>query len=363
MNIRKDVCALARASILLLLCLFATTVTITAQQTTGDILGTVTDNSGAVVPGATITVENVATHESRTATTSASGDFVVNLLIPGNYSVSAAARGFQNFVVSSVMLSAGDRIRVNPQMAVGSASETITVESEGSVLKTDSSVLSTTITPQETQDLPLNGRNFVQLAQLSAGANEGPQSALTNGSELDDRRQSASISINGQSDVLNNVMMDGADNNERLIGTVAVRPSVEAISEMSVQSNTYTAEVGRTGGGIINVITKSGANQFHGSVFEFFRNDKLRRNLAERRSIAQTGGSLESIRGQPGRSHPQKQDILFRQLRGLSVHPGRRAQRLHSTHGLRRGKDFRLPGSGRLHRHRRPESHPDSRAG
>jgi hypothetical protein len=278
MNIRKDVCALARASILLLLCLFATTVTITAQQTTGDILGTVTDNSGAVVPGATITVENVATHESRTATTSASGDFVVNLLIPGNYSVSAAARGFQNFVVSSVMLSAGDRIRVNPQMAVGSASETITVESEGSVLKTDSSVLSTTITPQETQDLPLNGRNFVQLAQLSAGANEGPQSALTNGSELDDRRQSASISINGQSDVLNNVMMDGADNNERLIGTVAVRPSVEAISEMSVQSNTYTAEVGRTGGGIINVITKSGANQFHGSVFEFFRNDKFNAN-------------------------------------------------------------------------------------
>jgi hypothetical protein len=273
MKIRKGVCTLARVHILILFLLFAAVGTITAQQTTGDILGTVTDKSGAVVSEASITVENVATHESRTAVTSASGDFVVNLLIPGNYKVSATAAGFQKFVVSSVVLSAGDRIRVNPQMAVGNASETITVESVASVLKTDSSVISTTITPQQTQDLPLNGRNFVQLAQLSAGANEGPQSALTNGSELDDRRQSASISINGQSDVLNNQMMDGADNNERLIGTTAVRPSVEAISEMSVQSNTYTAEVGRTGGGIINVITKSGTNQFHGSLFEFFRND------------------------------------------------------------------------------------------
>jgi hypothetical protein len=270
--------ALARVSIVSILLLFAAIGIAGAQQTTGDILGTVTDKSGAVVSGASITVENVATHESRTAVTSASGDFVVNLLIPGNYKVSATAAGFQKFVVSSVVLSAGDRIRVNPQMAVGSANETVTVEAQESVLKTDSSVLSTTISPLQTQDLPLNGRNFVQLAQLSAGANEGPQSALTNGSELDDRRQSASISINGQSDVLNNVMMDGADNNERLIGTIAVRPSVEAIAEMSVQSNTYTAEVGRTGGGIINVITKSGTNQFHGSVFEYFRNDIFNAN-------------------------------------------------------------------------------------
>src|ERR1035441_5075534 len=237
MKIRKIMRALARVAIAAVLLMFAVIGTAPAQQKTGDILGTVTDKSGAVVSGASITVENVATHESRTVVTSASGDFVVNLLNPGNYKVSATAGGFEKFVVSSVVLSAGDRVRVNPQMAVGSANETITVESEASVLKTDSSVISTTITPQQTQDLPLNGRNFVQLAQLSAGANEGPQTALTNGSELDDRRQSASISINGQSDVLNNVMMDGADNNERLIGTTAVRPSVEAIAEMSVQSN------------------------------------------------------------------------------------------------------------------------------
>ena len=270
--------ALARAAIAAVLLMFAAIGTAPAQQTTGDILGTVMDTSGAVVAGAAITVENLATHETRTAVASDSGDYVVNLLIPGTYMVSASASGFQKFVVSSVALSAGDRIRVNAHMVVGKTTETVTVESEESVLKTDSSVLSTTISPQQTQDLPLNGRNFVQLAQLAAGANEGPQTALTNGSELDDRRQSASISINGQSDVLNNVMMDGADNNERLIGTIAVRPSVEAIAEMSVQSNTYTAEVGRTGGGIINVITKSGANQFHGSVFEYIRNDKFNAN-------------------------------------------------------------------------------------
>ena len=169
----------------------------------------------------------------------------------------------------------GDRSRVNVQLAIGATTETVTVDAQASELHTDSSVLSHTIDEKATQDLPLNGRNFVQLVQLAPGVNEGPPDSLTNGTKLDDRRQSASISVNGQSDVLNNEMIDGADNNERLIGTVAVRPSLEAIAEMNVQTNTYTAEVGRTGGGIVNIITKAGSNKFHGSAFEFFRNDIL----------------------------------------------------------------------------------------
>lgn len=273
MEIRKYMRALARAPIVALLLMSVALGTAAAQQTTGDILGTITDNTGAVVSGASITVTNTATSEKRTANSSDRGDYVVNLLNPGNYTVSITAPGFQKSVVSSVVLSAGDRARVNMQMTIGQASETVTVTAVESALKSDSSVLSTTISEQSTQDLPLNGRNFVQLVQLVAGANEGPPDSLTNGSKLDDRRQSASVSVNGQSDVLNNQMIDGADNNERLIGTVAVRPSVEAIGELSVQANTYTAEVGRTGGGIINIITKSGSNDFHGSVFEYFRND------------------------------------------------------------------------------------------
>ena len=244
-----------------------------AQQTTGDILGTVADESGAVVPDAIVTIVSLETHETHVVKSSGSGDFVVNLLNPGHYSVTAARSGFKTYMVPSIMLSAGDRVRVDPKLAIGTASETVTVEAQASELHTDSSVLSHTISDKQTQDLPLNGRNFVQLVQLAPGVNEGPPDSLTNGSKLDDRRQSASLSVNGQSDVLNNEMIDGADNNERLIGTVAVRPSLEAISEISVQTNTYTAEAGRTGGGIINIITKAGSNALHGSIFEFFRND------------------------------------------------------------------------------------------
>ena len=244
-----------------------------AQETTGDILGTVVDDTGAIVPDATVTVVSLQTHETHVVKSSGGGDFVVNLLNPGAYSVLATANGFKSFSVPSITLAAGDRTRVNVTLSIGSTTETVTVEAVASELHTDSSVLSHTIDEKQTQDLPLNGRNFVQLVQLAPGVNEGPPDSLTNGSKLDDRRQSASISVNGQSDILNNEMIDGADNNERLIGTVAVRPSLEAISEISVQTNTYTAEVGRTGGGIVNIITKSGSNQFHGSAFEFFRND------------------------------------------------------------------------------------------
>jgi Carboxypeptidase regulatory-like domain/TonB dependent receptor len=257
-----------------LICSLAT-ITAEAQQTTGDILGTVVDETGAVVPEASVTIVSLETHETHVVKSTSSGDFVANLLNPGTYSLTATAKGFKTFAVPSVTLSAGDRVRVNVNLAVGVTSETVTVEAQASELHTDSSVMSHTVDAKQVQDLPLNGRNFVQLVQLAPGVNEGPPDSLTNGSKLDDRRQSASMSVNGQSDVLNNEMIDGADNNERLIGTVAVRPSLEAISEISVQTNTYTAEVGRTGGGIINIITKSGSNQFHGSAFEFFRNNLL----------------------------------------------------------------------------------------
>ena len=251
---------------------------ISAQQTTGDILGTVTDSSGALLPGAQVTIENLGTHEVRKEAATSSGEYVVNLLQPGNYRVTVIVGGFQQFVVPSLALSAGDRTRVNAQLTVGSSTQTITVDAQPSALQTDSSVLSTTINEKATQNLPLNGRNFIQLVQVTPGVNEGPPNGVTNGSGFDDQRQSSSISVNGQSDVVNNEMIDGADNNERLIGTAAVRPPIDSIREISVQTNTYTAEVGRTGGGIINVITKSGSDQFHGDVFEFFRNDLLNAN-------------------------------------------------------------------------------------
>jgi hypothetical protein len=244
-----------------------------AQVTTGDILGTITDANGAAVVQANVVVENVGTHIQRAIQTSGSGDYAVTLLDPGVYSVKVSAPGFKTYTVSSVQLSAGDRARVNASLSLGQVSETVTVESQASALQTDSSVVSDTIGEKQAEELPLNGRNFIQLVQLTPGVNEGNQGGLVSGAELDDHRQSAEMSVNGQSDVLNDQMIDGADNNERLIGTVGVHPSVESIAEVQVQSSDYSADVSRTGGGVINIITKSGANTLHGSAFEYIRND------------------------------------------------------------------------------------------
>jgi hypothetical protein len=278
MKMKQRISVLLRAGMsCLAILLLALGVLCRAQLTTGDILGTVTDPTGAVIQGANVTVESLATHERRTAVTTGSGDYVVNLLLPGSYSITITAPGFMKYIAASVALAAGDRVRVNSVMAVGSAEQSVTVESAGSNLQTDSSNISSTISETATQDLPLNGRNFIQLVQLVPGANEGYPHNLASGA-VDDARQSSSISVNGQSEQMNNELLDGADNNERLIGTAAVRPSIDAIAEMNVQTNNYSADVGRTGGGVINVITRAGTNQFHGDVFEFFRNDILNAN-------------------------------------------------------------------------------------
>lgn len=126
------------------------------------------------------------------------------------------------------------------------------------------------------QDLPTNGRNFIQLAQdLVAGANSGDPNNIASGGKPDDRRQTSSISVNGQNIQSNDNLIDGLDNNERLIGVIGVRPSIDGIAELRVETNLYTADIGRTAGGVINIITKSGTNNFHGTAYEYIRNDAL----------------------------------------------------------------------------------------
>lgn len=246
-----------------------------SQQTTGDIVGTVTDGSGAAVPTATVTVTNLGTHDVRILPVSGAGDYVANLLNPGDYSITVTAPGFRTLTVARITLLAGDRARADAPLVIGSASETVEVTSISPALQTDDSSVTSTVGEQATQQLPLNGRNFITLTQTLPGANEGRVGGLNSGAQADDRRQTSSISVNGQGSVLNNQEIDGMDNNEKLIGTIGIRPSIEAISELRVQSGNYAAESGRAGGGVINVITKSGTNQFHGAVFEFLRNDKL----------------------------------------------------------------------------------------
>ena len=243
-----------------------------AQQTTADVVGTVTDNTGAVIPGASVSLTNLNTGETQTTLTTQSGDYVFTLLKPSEYSITIASKGFKTLKIPSFSLSTGDRAREDGHMEIGTAAQTIEVMGQPPALDTDSSVLSSTVTATAVQNLPLSGRNFVNLVYLTPGVNSGLSAAPSSGTRPDDRRQPAVVSANGQTDLINNEMIDGMDNNERMIGLIGVRPSIEAIQEVHVQTNSYTAEAGRSLGGIINIITKYGTNQFHGSAYEYVEN-------------------------------------------------------------------------------------------
>jgi outer membrane receptor protein involved in Fe transport len=245
------------------------------QTSTGDILGTVTDSTGAVLPSATVTLVNTNTNDKRTHQTDQSGAFTFTALNPGNYRLTVEAAGFSTITKNQIVLVSGDRRRMDTAMTVGSSNQTVEVTSTAPALQTDSSAIASTVTERAVQDLPLNGRNYISLTQLTPGATEGTPYGLASGVRPDDRRQSSIVSVNGQSDVINDQMIDGQDNNERIIGTIGVRPSIDAIAEVRVVTNSFSADSGRAAGAVINIITKSGTNQMHGSLYEFFRNDVL----------------------------------------------------------------------------------------
>jgi hypothetical protein len=245
------------------------------QRTTADVLGTVTDASGAVLPNVKVTVHNLDTAADFTAESDKSGDYAITQLPAGRYSIKAVSSGFKTWTVPQVTLAIGDRLRQDVQLQLGNLEQSVEVTAASPALQTDSASLSSLVSTQAMQDLPLNGRNFVVLAQLTAGAAEGEATGLPSGTRPDDRRLTSAVSVNAQPTSFNNFTIDGMDDNERFIGTVIVKPSVDALQEMKVQTNLYSAEFGRTAGGVINFVTKSGTNAFHGSLFEFFRNQHL----------------------------------------------------------------------------------------
>jgi len=245
-----------------------------AQIRTADVVGAVSDSSGSIVPGASVVLKNLGTNEERTAVSDATGNFLFTLLPPGRYSVRAELAGFKTWTVAEVTLAAGDKLTLDPKLEVGQAAETVEVTAESPTIQRQSTTITALVDQRAVQDLPLNGRNFITLAQLAPGAADTTVGFST-GNTPDDRRLSSQLTVNGQYAWANNYMIDGMDNNERFIGTVIVKPSVEAVQEMRVQTNLYSAEIGRTAGGAVNLITKSGTNTFHGTAYDFIRNEKF----------------------------------------------------------------------------------------
>ncbi|HXJ85413.1 MAG TPA: TonB-dependent receptor [Candidatus Binatia bacterium] len=244
-----------------------------AQVDTGSITGTVTDASGAVVNGAKVTLTNQGTGASLTVNTTGDGTYTFSPVRIGSYKIDASAQGFKTVTQSNVVVNVNANVLVNLKLPPGSVSETVEVTTSVPVLQTQDASVGQVMDSRNVNNLPLNGRNFTFLAQLSAGVNS-PQ-ADTRGNAA-----TGAFSANGFRPAQNNYMLDGIDNNSDTVdflnGTnFVVLPPVDAIQEFKVQTTNFSAEFGRSGAAVLNATIKSGTNQFHGSAWEFFRNDKL----------------------------------------------------------------------------------------
>lgn len=240
-----------------------------AQDTTGTILGTVADASKAVIGHATITATDVGTQTKMAAVTSADGSFSMRVA-PGTYNVTAQAIGFKTFEVSAVHVLVNEDSRVDAVLGVGEASQIVSVHAINNSLDTTSPTLKEVIGEKTIQDMPLNGRNPISLVLLVPGVTRDPKANVTSGATYPG---ASGISINGTRSDSTNYILDGASNNDNYTNAPNPYPDPDALREFSVQTNNFSAEFGRLAGGVINVVTKSGANQFHGSAFEYLRNN------------------------------------------------------------------------------------------
>jgi hypothetical protein len=249
-----------------------------AQAVTGTILGTVTDESGAMLPGATVTLTHTETGRARVVVADSAGQFTVPSLPTGTYTLSAELAGFKSVSIPDIRLGVDQHLRFTVKLEVGAVAETITVTGISPLVQTSTSELGTTIDEQQIQQLPLNGRNFVSLTRSVPGVVRGiPGSNIDGGGSMA-WRASASFSANGQRPRDNNYILDGVDNNETWLQTVVVFPAVDSLDEFKLQTSTYSAEFGRSLGGVVNLQIKSGSNAFKGSGYEFLRNDRFDAN-------------------------------------------------------------------------------------
>ena len=245
-----------------------------AQFETGSIVGTVRDNSGAVVADATVTLTNVATGVTQARTSDENGIFEFSTLRIGTYLVTAEKQGFAVAVAEGIELTVGGRQRVDLTMQVGQLTERVEVTAAATRLETDTSQRGQVITGEQTRALPLNGRDYSALALLTTGVR---QSAIGTGGFTP---REGSFNINGLRSTVNNFLIDGVDNNaygtsNQGFSNQVMQPAPDAVAEFKVVTNNMSAEYGRAAGGVINVAYRSGTNQFHGSGWEFYRDTKF----------------------------------------------------------------------------------------
>ena len=254
-----------------------------AQVSGATLSGTITDPSGAAIAGAKVSIANKATGETRDATTNAAGLYLVPNLLPGDYDVTATASGFSTAKESNVTLTVGATQTLNLPLKIGEASQTVEVTGAATLVQTANSTLSAEIESKQIVELPLNGRDWASLATLSPGVNAiETQMPFENGALRGNRGFGTQLTISGGRPTQNNYRLDGMSINDHANSgpgsVIGGNLGVDAIAEFSVITGNYSAEYGKTSGGVVNAISKQGTNALHGDIYEFLRNQKLDAN-------------------------------------------------------------------------------------
>lgn len=258
--------------------LLAATAPLAFGQATAQLTGSVTDSSGAGISAAEVTVIGVQTGVERRVQTNELGGYTAPFLPPGDYRISVQKPGFRQATRDNLRLEVNQTARLDFTLEVGAVTESVEVTGAIPLIESDTSAVGQVIETKAIEDLPLNGRNFVQLAILGPGVTGvgfGAAGTIMSGNRPDDLRPGSELFANGNREGSNNFLMDGIDNNERLTLSIVLRPSVEAVREFKIQTSMFAADQGRNAGATVNVITKSGSNEWHGSLYEFLRNDRF----------------------------------------------------------------------------------------
>jgi len=245
-----------------------------AQTGAASLTGLVKDSSGAVVPGATVTATNQATNVDYTGVSNDAGNYTISSMPVGTYVVKAELARFKTAATKPIQAEAKQIIRLDFQLELGAIEETVEVTSETPVLQTESATVGQVISGTTLSALPLNGRNTGQLSLLLPGAVSPNPSTFTNIRNFGGGRPY----VNGNREQTNNYMIDGVDMNESIDNLVAYQPSPDALSQISVETNNYSADTGNVAGAVISNVIKSGSNAFRGNAFEYYRNSKMDAN-------------------------------------------------------------------------------------
>ena len=287
-----------------------------AQQ--AGIVGTITDQSGAVVPQASVTAKNLATGTSQETSTNDIGQYSIPALDVGVYQVVVEKTGFRRGIVDQIRLEVQLITRVDFILQLGQLAEEVRVTANPGSLQTEQSSIGTLLESKMVAEIPLNGRNFLQLQTLLPGVTPG-RNGFFSTVKIDAQTTDiggGAFSVNGQKPIYNDFLLDGVSFEEWENNTNAFNPSIDAIEEFRTQSSNYSAEFGINAGGLVNMVMKSGTNRFHGSAYEFVRNDKFDAanyftNFFE---STETAASTQPVWRHSGRPANSRQNLLFREL-------------------------------------------------